>query len=319
MISSTGKQATVMTVLNIYFRVGRMHRIGQKVNGVKQLLAISFFSPSQNNIAFSKSQDEITFAMNTINVEQPSASEHMAKFFCTDIFPFVSPMPGDNATEYIKKYYQKAKDRINLKASEGKYSKKKKNENLVEQFENIQISDVNSISYSPGIIDQNCSLKSTHQVMKTPDGYYYDAHLNFTNIQNNNNKYYNMQILERREQGPNGLEISVWWSAGRVGFTGHSGLETFDDNVQGAVDFFRKKFRHKTRNNWEDRHQFVEYPGMYVWIEKENETVEGFEEIQPCRLQEKVKKLIEMISDIEAMKICVKGWHYDINQCRLGQ
>jgi hypothetical protein len=64
-------------------------------------------------------------------------------------------------------------------------------------------------------VDLECKqLVGRAKIYKNPDGIYYDAMLNQTNIQYNNNKFYLLQLLESKTGG----EYWVWFRWGRVGF-----------------------------------------------------------------------------------------------------
>ena len=79
-----------------------MCRVGQRVNGQKQYLAISFFSPSAENQNWKKGQTP------TI-LPKPSASERMIPFLMNEIFQFQSVDDAGNAAPYIEAYYNKSK------------------------------------------------------------------------------------------------------------------------------------------------------------------------------------------------------------------
>ena len=84
------------------FRIGRMCRVGQHVNGQKQYLAISFFSPSPENQNWTKGRSPTISAT-------PSASERMVGFLMNEIFSFQSVDDAGNAAPYIEAYYNKSK------------------------------------------------------------------------------------------------------------------------------------------------------------------------------------------------------------------
>ena len=79
-----------------------MCRVGQRVNGQKQYLAISFFSPSAENQNWKKGQTPTILA-------KPSASERMIPFLMNEIFQFQSVDDAGNAAPYIEAYYNKSK------------------------------------------------------------------------------------------------------------------------------------------------------------------------------------------------------------------
>jgi len=64
----------------------------------------------------------------------------------------------------------------------------------------------------------------------------WDAMLNQTNIGNNNNKYYKLQVLEKDGGG----EYYYWFRWGRVGYDGQNQIGQFDVNT--CIEQFKKNF-----------------------------------------------------------------------------
>jgi poly [ADP-ribose] polymerase 2/3/4 len=111
----------------------------------------------------------------------------------------------------------------------------------------------------------NLSLAS-HHVYEDDDNLKYDANLNQTNIGENNNKFYIIQLLEHTSfSGPN--RFVVWNHWGRVGENGQSKAE-HGLQLEVARRSFEKKFRDKTGVKWEDR-QLATKSGKYWFIEKD--------------------------------------------------
>jgi len=90
----------------------------------------------------------------------------------------------------------------------------------------------------------------------------YDVMLNQTNVGQNNNKFYVIQLLSN----PSG-EYLVYTRWGRVGDVGQSAAEIYGD-VDGAIKGFNKKFKEKTKNDFNSRANFVKHNGKYDLIEK---------------------------------------------------
>lgn len=119
-----------------------------------------------------------------------------------------------------------------------------------------------------------------------------------TNIGNNNNKFYVIQLLEddknlsyrwgdTAELSSNKYVCSVWFRWGRVGYDGQNKLVECGSNLQKvsypedgdrgmnllnwrfeAIKEFGDKFEAKTRNDWPTSFEdFVTYPGKYTMIE----------------------------------------------------
>jgi poly [ADP-ribose] polymerase len=91
------------------------------------------------------------------------------------------------------------------------------------------------------------------------DGVHWDAMLNQTNLKNNNNKFYLLQLLKDNKTG----HYSTWFRWGRVGKTGQHQSTPFKADLESAKDSFRKKFHDKTHNEWEERESFVKKAGKY--------------------------------------------------------
>ena len=74
--------------------------------------------------------------------------------------------------------------------------------------------------------------------------------LNQTNISSNNNKYYILQILEKRndETKKTVPRIAVWFRWGRVGHINGTMLKSYTkDKMDDAINDFSKKFFDKTK------------------------------------------------------------------------
>jgi poly [ADP-ribose] polymerase len=92
------------------------------------------------------------------------------------------------------------------------------------------------------------------------DGTVYDATLNQTNLGANNNKFYICQVL--KQDGAD--RYCSWFRWGRVGFNGQNSLSY--SSLDGAISAFKRKFKEKTGNAFENRENFVAYPKKYDWI-----------------------------------------------------
>lgn len=107
-------------------------------------------------------------------------------------------------------------------------------------------------------VDSHCTIKDKTHVF-TEGNDIWDVMLNQTNVMNNNNKYYLIQLLEDN----NAKKYYVWQRWGRVGFTGQNNLINCGPDLSAAKKGFTKKFSDKTKNSWEDRHNFEKVPGKY--------------------------------------------------------
>lgn len=152
-------------------------------------------------------------------------------------------------------------------------------------------------------VDPVCPLSHSPKTQVHED---YDCTLNQTNIGNNNNKFYIIQLLE--EDG----HYFCWNRWGRVGEVGQTKMNPFVC-LEDAKKDFEKKFREKTKNKWEEREHFVAHPNKYTLIEVqgEAETQEAVMKVdggsvrtvvKPCSLDPATQKLITNIFSKDMFK-----------------
>ncbi|KAH0556991.1 hypothetical protein GP486_005218, partial [Trichoglossum hirsutum] len=115
-------------------------------------------------------------------------------------------------------------------------------------------------------VDEGCHLSGTHQVYIDPHGTIYDAALNQTNVSNNANKFYRIQLLVSISN-PGGYYTWTRW--GRVGERGQAAL-LGNGALEVAMAQFEKKFKDKSGNQWVNR---LDPPKLnkYTFIEKNYE------------------------------------------------
>ena len=161
----------------------------------------------------------------------------------------------------------------------------------------------------------------------------WECMLNQTNIQNNNNKYFLLQLLVDESTG----QYSTWFRWGRVGYNGQNDLKQWGGNLENAKNHLMKKFSDKTKNQWEDRKKFVKVPGKYELVDiqvatndedDEDEVDEGPAPkkkkigdlvIMESELDKKVQDLIEMICDKKLMEETLKALKFDVDKAPLGK
>lgn len=85
--------------------------------------------------------------------------------------------------------------------------------------------------------------------------------LNQTNIGQNNNKYYIIQLLTKDGQ------FYCWTRWGRVGEPGQNALLPGGPTEAGGIKLFASKFTDKTGNQWANRASFVPKSGKYTIVE----------------------------------------------------
>ncbi|XP_054881295.1 protein mono-ADP-ribosyltransferase PARP3 [Poeciliopsis prolifica] len=166
-------------------------------------------------------------------------------------------------------------------------------------------------------VDEHCELFSSGEVHED-----YDCMLNQTNIGNNNNKFYVIQVIKA------GKSYYSWNRWGRVGEVGQSKLTPFA-KLELALKDFEKKFKDKTKNNWSDRMNFDSHPGKYTLIEVDGEqdaevkvdTVDGkvSKNVLPCTLDGPTQNLIKLIFSNDMFKEAMECMNLDIKKMPLGK
>lgn len=155
----------------------------------------------------------------------------------------------------------------------------------------------------------------------------YDCMLNQTNIGNNNNKFYLIQVLV------SGGKYYCWTRWGRVGESGQNNLAS-PSTADAAIKNFEKKFKDKTKNNWSDRENFVSHSGKYTLIEVDGDqdaevkvdTIDGGDvkvkteqHVLPCTLDEATQRLIRFIFNNDMFKEAMTSMNLDIKKMPLGK
>ncbi|XP_023329193.1 poly [ADP-ribose] polymerase 2-like isoform X2 [Eurytemora carolleeae] len=186
-------------------------------------------------------------------------------------------------------------------------------------------------------VDPDCPHKDNYHVY-TEGREVWDTMLNQTNIQNNNNKYYLIQLLK----ADSGNSYAVWMRWGRVGYKGQNSWTTSGSDLDAAKSVFTKKFQDKTKNLWEDRYSFEKYPGKYDMVLMDysaggQDSVDsaGSSGVGPVvksdpesklgtpvpdsTLEKRVQDLISLICDIKTMEQAVVEMEYDAEKAPLGK
>jgi len=179
-------------------------------------------------------------------------------------------------------------------------------------------------------VDDNCPHKDSYHVYVEGSDIW-DVMLNQTNIQNNNNKYYLIQLLE----ADSGSKFAIWMRWGRIGYSGQTSW-TIQHSLDAAKNVFTKKFTDKTKNDWEDRAEFEKYNGKYDLVKMDysaGETKEDEVDSKPSiksepdvkkelpvsTLESQVQDLIKLICDISTMEQSVVEMEYDTKKAPLGK
>jgi poly [ADP-ribose] polymerase len=100
------------------------------------------------------------------------------------------------------------------------------------------------------------------------NGVVFDASLNQTNIGDNNNKFYFLQLLEDKK-GKQCFTHTCWGRVGEPGKSKTMGPESFED----ALEDFEKKFKEKSGLDWDNRYeQPTSKSKKYTFVEKSYES-----------------------------------------------
>ncbi|XP_071815911.1 protein mono-ADP-ribosyltransferase PARP3-like [Apostichopus japonicus] len=155
----------------------------------------------------------------------------------------------------------------------------------------------------------------------------YDCMLNQTNINQNNNKYFVIQLLT------GGAKYHVFTRWGRVGEPGMNATKSFGDE-EAAIKEFKKKFNDKTKNKWDDKANFSPVAGKYTLIEVEQvnedemaetaQKLNALDEIDteiitsPCTLDTATQQLIKLIFDNNMFEEQMAKFELDVKKMPLG-
>ncbi|KAF0974778.1 hypothetical protein FDP41_006252 [Naegleria fowleri] len=174
-------------------------------------------------------------------------------------------------------------------------------------------------------VDEESGMQTSGKVLVEGKDIW-SATLNQTNASANNNKFYVIQLIE------SGSKYYVFNRWGRVGAKGQSKLTAFGSLDKAKADF-KKKFKEKTSNTWENRDNFKFVKGKYDFIEldyddDEDEAKEDDDEkmsddkdkpIPDSKLPKRVQELIKFISNKTFINDLLKEYEIDTNKLPLGK
>lgn len=147
----------------------------------------------------------------------------------------------------------------------------------------------------------------------------WDCMLNQSDVRNNNNKFYVIQLLQNTTKG----HYVVWNRWGRVGAVGQSSEQACGLNLSSAKSQFMKKFADKTGNCWGNSSSFKKIPGKYHLIEMDyevkDESCDKAASEVPSELAPAVQSLVSLISDVDMMKRQMIEVGYDAKKMPLGK
>ncbi|KAJ7356738.1 PARP-domain-containing protein [Mycena albidolilacea] len=180
-------------------------------------------------------------------------------------------------------------------------------------------------------VDKLSGKVDTHQVYSNDEGVW-DAMLNQTNIDgnNNNNKFYVMQLLHPIGNDSQSILFTRW---GRVGADGQTQVKG-PWPASTAINEFKKQFKAKAAVNWENRVGMVAKSGKYTWLERDygdDEEEEEEEEkskggkkkdkapIPDSSLQPELQEFCNLIFSTSIIEATLSSMNYDANKLPLGK
>uniref|UniRef100_A0A3Q7HSR1 Poly [ADP-ribose] polymerase n=1 Tax=Solanum lycopersicum TaxID=4081 RepID=A0A3Q7HSR1_SOLLC len=172
------------------------------------------------------------------------------------------------------------------------------------------------------VLDQYLSdeIKALYHVLHQGNDIY-EATLNQTNVENNDNEFYIIQVLEN-DCGGNFLLYTRWGRVGEKGETKISGPYTYAGD---ATSEFERKFYEKTKNCWSNRKDFFCQPKQYAWLEMDYDENGEYSSVIPrsrpreTKLEAPIAKFISLICDINMMRQQMMEIGYNANKLPLGK
>ncbi|EDQ90293.1 uncharacterized protein MONBRDRAFT_16448 [Monosiga brevicollis MX1] len=151
----------------------------------------------------------------------------------------------------------------------------------------------------------------------------FDCMLNQTNVGHNNNKFYIIQVVQ------SGGKYYCWTHWGRVGENGQNAALGPFASPDGAISEFKKKFKAKAANNWEDRQNFKPKAGKYTLIDMAEDDDEEVPDTvrrgqttvkyRPSKLDTKTQSFVNLIFDNDMFKEQMKSFDLDTEKMPLGK
>lgn len=163
-------------------------------------------------------------------------------------------------------------------------------------------------------VDPKSKLDKTTHIFED-NGYIYNAALIYSDIQNDKNSFYKIQLLENDEE-------SVYWvfrSWGRIGTKAESSkTEPFNSYLEAVMEF-EYWFLKLTGNKWTDP-DYYKMPRKYLPVEIDYGTKEiARKVIEPSKLEVPVQEFLGLITNIDFMKNILIELEIDILKMPLGK
>eukprot|EP01017_Pseudomicrothorax_dubius_P046066 TRINITY_DN8068_c0_g1_i1.p1 TRINITY_DN8068_c0_g1~~TRINITY_DN8068_c0_g1_i1.p1 ORF type:complete len:690 (+),score=247.15 TRINITY_DN8068_c0_g1_i1:45-2114(+) len=170
---------------------------------------------------------------------------------------------------------------------------------------------VKAVQKGKAVVDQFYPQKDKFHVYYT-NAKVYDATLNQSNVQANNNKFYIVQVLQS-DSNPN--LFYVWNRWGRVGAPGSNATHGPYNNAEAAIRQYEDKVYDKTvKGNY--RQLEINYDEGPTEEDTQRLKDKAFE---TSKLSKPVKELVSLIFDLKMMQNTMKEIGYDAKKLPLGK
>jgi len=173
-------------------------------------------------------------------------------------------------------------------------------------------------------VDSSCPIAGGFHVYEEGNDIY-DVYLNQTDLRQNRNKYYIIQLLES-DDGTK--QYHTWNRWGRVGEerNAQNALKGPMPLVQAKADF-NGKFTDKTKNRWANRANFATVEGKYTLIERDygvddkpaDAPASTTAKVIESKLDKRVQDFISLIADVKMMESSLREIGFDPDRMPLGK
>eukprot|EP01022_Parablepharisma_sp_SALTPOND_P023167 TRINITY_DN480_c0_g1_i2.p1 TRINITY_DN480_c0_g1~~TRINITY_DN480_c0_g1_i2.p1 ORF type:complete len:963 (-),score=64.22 TRINITY_DN480_c0_g1_i2:10195-13083(-) len=171
---------------------------------------------------------------------------------------------------------------------------------------------VTGIKKGKAMVDAKVPNGSTYHVYEE-GGKVYAASLMWSDLKNNNNKYYIVQILQ---SDANATQFMVWNRWGRVGHDGQFAQFRFG-TAENAKNMYMKKYNEKTSKGYTEIE--ISYEDDGAEEPKETKKVKTGEKEIDSTLDKKVQDLIKLIFNMKMMQKQMVEIGYDAKKMPLGK
>lgn len=168
-------------------------------------------------------------------------------------------------------------------------------------------------------VDPQSGMQETAHVFRR-ENVTYSSVLALTDIKNNKNSYYKLQVLKAD------MENKFWLfrSWGRIGTSVGDTMTDSYSSAQIAVGEFEKIFKAKTGNTWNSGEPFKKKRGKYYLLEVDYESEKSAKTINekssiPSKLAASVQDLMKLLFDMESMRKAMISFDLDLVKMPLGK